>query len=793
MDNYEKTQTGQEVEQGLKKAPGSAKKAYQNAKKIYKNKEKIKTVAAKGAQFVKWILIHLLNIFCTALQLILTAFGLPFLIAIILIFSATFALFSWNLDSFDSFDKFEESIGETCKITYSDTYDIIQENYYQKRRELADKVKEILAEKYGNDENHTFSVNDLSYECNNATGDCVITGSLMDEKDEDGDGYTDHIYVTNINYSFNVNDGSGGSLIDSIVGYIEANYTVIHYYNDNYSALQDTINQKTTAFVQFGKETKDGQTMTEDLCNSLGGQLYAKGCRYEYTPTTRTETKTGTCKYDGSSWTNSGKEGYECSTDEWKKSSGSTYETVTCKLNSSDPTNKKYVSEDGKHDADCAKLNVSGVSGAASTRKINVKKGDNDEPIDGSSYTYKYQKEIDLTDAVLEDFDLDIYKTELQEYVNQDKLFYRPTDESLNETVGSDEKTKVEKKSSSKTEEHKETHVTGHVCNASNGTVTANNEGECELAHGKWEEVTEDETIKVTVVTEETNITASDVALTIYTKIDADSSDNFLYEEKQTCLKNIEKLNKINDSDESADYTYSEAINTVVETINWTYQVSNCTDDNGNLIQISLNLITGASYSGFSAITSAIDAPEIFGNPDYWYDSSGGKGVWDYSQISRKDIYNAVWSYAATGAGTVSGWWNGHEAVGTPQCTDFVHARFFAQYGYQCGNGNGQDVARNTVAKYPDKFTNGVDANGKLNLKAGSIISKPGASEGNAYGHVGFIEAVEADSSGNITSITISDANFYKVPGGVRMHCVYTWSEFVSAWGQNCTFAVPIN
>ena len=83
MDNYEKTQTGQEVEQGLKKAPGSAKKAYQNAKKIYKNKEKIKTVAAKGAQFVKWILIHLLNIFCTALQLILTAFGLPFLIAII--------------------------------------------------------------------------------------------------------------------------------------------------------------------------------------------------------------------------------------------------------------------------------------------------------------------------------------------------------------------------------------------------------------------------------------------------------------------------------------------------------------------------------------------------------------------------------------------------------------------------------------------------------------------------------------------------------------------------------------
>lgn len=782
MDNYDKTQTSQEVEQGLKKAPDSAKKAYKTVKKVYKNKEKIKSVAVKLTQIIKLILTNLFNLLVTILQFVLTTVGLPFLFAIILIFSATFALFSWNLDSFDSFDAFEDSLGETCEVTYSDTYNIIQENYLKKQKELAEKIETLIAEKYGNDENHTFNANILSYTCDN-DGNCTVTGSLTNEVDEDGDKYVDHIYKTNIDYSFNVNDGSSGSLVDSIVGYIEANYTVIHYYNDNYDTLEKEATQTTTTFVRFGAETKDGQTMTNDLCSSLGGQIYEKGCRYDYTPTTQTVTKTGTCKYDGSSWSNDGDAGHSCSTDEWKKTSGSSLETVTCKLVSSDLTSQKYVSEDGKHDSDCAKLNTTGSSGAAKTKKIKVQKGDGDSPIDGSSYTYKYQEEIDLTDNILENFDLDIYKNELQEYINEDKLFYMPDDTSLDETLGSENKTIVEKKTSTEKQEHEETHVSGYVCRGKDyEPLGATTEADCVALNGTWTAVEEPSTVTVEVVTEELNITSSNVEFTIYTKIDVDDSGNFLYDEKQTCLKNIEKLNKVNDSDESAEYTYSESINTIVQTINFA-----CPNN-----EINLNLITGASYSGFSAISSAVDAPGIFGNSAYWYDSSGGKGVWDYSQISRQDVYEAVWSYAATGAGTVSGWWNGSRQVGTPQCTDFAHARFFAQYGFQCGNGNGQDVARNTVSKYPDKFTNGVDSNGKLNLKAGSIISMPGAGS-NPYGHVGFIEAVDTDDSGNITSITISDANFYKVPGGVRMHCVYTWSEFVSAWGQNCTFAVPIN
>ena len=56
------------------------------------------------------------------------------------------------------------------------------------------------------------------------------------------------------------------------------------------------------------------------------------------------------------------------------------------------------------------------------------------------------------------------------------------------------------------------------------------------------------------------------------------------------------------------------------------------------------------------------------------------------------------------------------------------------------------------------------------------------------------MEAIETSDDGNIVSITISDANF-NLPGcagGVRLMCKYTWEQFVSAWGLNCIFAVPI-
>ena len=773
MENYDKTQTGQEAEQELKKVPSSAKQAYRTAKKAYKNKEKIKSVAQKTGQLVKKIIIHIINALLSITQLFISTVGIPVLIIVVVILMVTFALFSWNANSFSSFDDFENALGETCKVTYTDTYEIIQENYLQKQNELAEKIESLLVEKYGSDNNHNFSISNLSYTCDSG-GLCTITGSLSNDADEDGDGYTDHVYKTNINYSINVTDGSGGSLADSIVGYIEANYTVIKVYNENYETLQESIKNATVTFVQFGKETKDGQTMTEDLCNSLGGELYAKGCKYEYVPTTKTETVTGTCTYNGGSWSNSGEDGHECSTEAWKKNSSSSLKEVTCKLDSS--TNK-YIDESGTYNTECGKLSTSGAAGSAQTRKIKIKQSGSDEPVDGSSYTYKYQKEIDLTDKTLENFDLDIYKNELQEYINKDKLFFMPNDDSLTETINDTSKTKNETTTSDYDEEHTETVSDGvYACSITDKTTKL----ACENSGGIWDMGTKEETISVNVKVEEVNITSSDISLAIYTKIDADDPDNFLYEEKQTCLKNIEKLNEVNGSNESADYTYSETINEVVQALNFA-----CPDT-----QINLNLITGASYSGFSAISSAVDAPGIFGNSDYWYDSSNG--VWDYTQIARKDVYNAVWSYAATGAGVVSGWWNGSSQVGTPQCTDFAHARFYAQYGFQCGNGNGQDIARNTVAKYPNKFTNGIDSNGKLHLKAGSIISKPGEGS-NPYGHVGFIEAVETDDSGNITSITISDANFYKVPGGIRMHCVYTWEQYVSAWGLNCTFAVPID
>ncbi len=786
MENYDKSQTGQEVEQGLKKAPNSAKKAYKNAKKLYKNKDKIKKGASAIIKIIKEILIHLVHFLIAMTQFIISLVGVPVLIAVVVIFMATFALFSWNLDSFDSFDEFEDSLGETCKVTYTDTYEIINKNFIKKQEELIDKVKDILVEKYGNISNHNFSFDDLSYEYD-GDGTCTIIGDLTVEADEDNDGYTDHIYVTKINFPININDGSGGSLVDSIVGYIEANYTVIKTYNENFEGLEEAAKGTTTIFVEFDKETKDGKMMTSDLCKELKGELYPKGCKYSYTPSVKTQTKTGTCKFNGETWNNDGDQDHECTTDEWKAKNKTTasYETISCKLTGSGAS-RKYVSEDGEHDTECGKLYVPTASGGSVplTQKIQVKAQEESEPIEDSSYTYQYQVEVDLTQDALEDFDLNDYKSELQDYINEDKLFFYPSDETINEEITTNN-AKINTSSSS---ENVEVGENSYTCEFSDGTnIRYESQSEIEYGQTNCDAIggvfTEHQKSNIQVTTETLEVSSSkDTTLTIYTKIDVDDASNFLYEEKQVALENIEKLNKLNDVAESAEYTYNTTLNQVVETINFA-----CPDN-----QISLNLITGASYSGFGAITGAVDAPEVFGNSAYWYDSSGDKGVWDYTQIARKDVYDAIWSYAATGAGTVSGWWNGYKKVGTPQCTDFVNARFYAQYGFHCDGHNGQDEARNTVALYPDKFTDGIDANGKLNLKAGSIISQPGTSK-NPCGHVGFIEAVEADSSGNITSITISDANFFAVPGGIRLHCVYTWEQFVSAWGQNCTFAVPIN
>jgi hypothetical protein len=105
-------------------------------------------------------------------------------------------------------------------------------------------------------------------------------------------------------------------------------------------------------------------------------------------------------------------------------------------------------------------------------------------------------------------------------------------------------------------------------------------------------------------------------------------------------------------------------------------------------------------------------------------------------------------------------------------CTNFAHWRFWLQYGMDAGSGNGDQMASNTVAMYPDRFEL-VDY-----PVAGSIVSTMG------YNHVQWIEKVEGDylwfSDGNVSG------------GGIRFNTRKRISDYITEnGGIQC--AAPIH
>ena len=96
------------------------------------------------------------------------------------------------------------------------------------------------------------------------------------------------------------------------------------------------------------------------------------------------------------------------------------------------------------------------------------------------------------------------------------------------------------------------------------------------------------------------------------------------------------------------------------------------------------------------------------------------------------------------------------------QCTDFAKWRFLQYYGWvYLSNGNGNEVAHNLVAAYPDKFELITDTR---NVPAGSIFSL----KTYPWGHVGFVEKVEDGyiyfSDGNVNMSTLN------IPDGMRIN-----------------------
>lgn len=757
MFYYDNNQSGRETEEELSQAPSNVKKTYNTGKKIYENREAIKQAATaakegatKAASGLEKIVTSLIEGISAAVDAVLSAVGSVaaaviaiVLIVIVIIIVLIVSIFNYTSEDLNkdglTWDSFISETTKKCETSYSETYTLISNAYAEKQNKLMIKVEEMLVDKINSSEyftNHPVTTDNLSHSCND-TNVCTITFSYENKSGNGEDGNDVHIYKTEINVPISTANSISSSMVDSIVGYIEANYAVINTYTaDNIKKLAI---KTTDTYTVWNKTNSDGETMTKELCTEKEGTILSQGCFYKKPVSSEKVAATGTCKFENGSWSTSDDETHSCSNGEW------------IALTDSTKTN----------------------------------------PDNGETYEYSYEKTNNYTQEALEDFDLDSYKSEIQKYINEDKLFYFDNDETIENTLTDGITFDLNKEEEEKSYEVDETN--SYTCTYKNGKWSNSDGYSCsgvdtkenrKNGSAKVENTTKKE-IKYKVYTETLTIGTKDnnpIELNIHTRIDA-SDDSFLGKERKTTIENIKKLNKANDIDESAEYTYNASINQVIDVLN-----AVCPK------QIDLSVITGATYSGFSAISGGLNTPEVFGNEDYWYDSSSG--IFDYSQIGRDDVYQAIWSYAAykepngTYHGNVSGWFNGDIHSGTPQCTDFVHARFFAQYGYQCGGGNGIDIARTTVALYPDKFYDGTDANGKLTIKPGSIISRP---YDLPYGHVGFVEAVETDASGSIVSITISDANFIKCPGGVRLMCKYTWAEYLAEWGLNCTFAVPIN
>lgn len=96
-------------------------------------------------------------------------------------------------------------------------------------------------------------------------------------------------------------------------------------------------------------------------------------------------------------------------------------------------------------------------------------------------------------------------------------------------------------------------------------------------------------------------------------------------------------------------------------------------------------------------------------------------------------------------------------------CTNFAHWRFWLQYGADAGNGNGDQMAANTVALYSGQYQ-------LVSFPvAGSIYSVMG------YNHVGFIERV-ADGY-----VWFSDGNV--AGGGIRFNTKRTIASFLQETG----------
>ncbi len=284
----------------------------------------------------------------------------------------------------------------------------------------------------------------------------------------------------------------------------------------------------------------------------------------------------------------------------------------------------------------------------------------------------------------------------------------------------------------------------------------------CEEAIGKDYQYFDDLDNKVRsyVWTEMVEVEKEGLVGTIYVPV---------YFDAEALLKNerVELIDRMkNDLDMSETEAYKEYFDYVNGIFDTTVMLCGYTADSR---LFGSSELVGVGSSGF---IGEITTPIFYEN--YRYDTS--KGLYDTRQLFARNTINDVWGRAfhLQSEGIIQG------AYHSTQCTTLTHLIFYDFYGFDCGSGDGIEMAASTVSLYPDRFVRSTSP------APGAIMSTL------SYNHVGFVHAVyDDDSDGKWDRIIISDGNV--MGGGLRILAEYTPDEFYSVFGYSQMFAVPIH
>lgn len=250
-----------------------------------------------------------------------------------------------------------------------------------------------------------------------------------------------------------------------------------------------------------------------------------------------------------------------------------------------------------------------------------------------------------------------------------------------------------------------------------------------------------------------------------YISLDMEKLESFLEEDKEKAIKAL--ANALYDGDEkTASDVYDKMFLEEIEGIK-----ELCKDND-----VDLSMFGYANFTDYAAVVGAVEFDGDW-SKFYIYD-----GKYNSAQQTT-EIAKNIW-------GVIKG--EGTSGTSRPQCTMYVKAMFMDAYknvvdvnAYPGGNGN--QVAKNIVNAYPDKFYDGKLSQDKVEIKAGSVIS---LSQGGPYytsaGHVAFVSAVADDY------VLISDGN-YGDDHLARLGRKVSWSEWETSWlPYISSVAVPI-